>query len=560
MTAAGCSLCEKARVELDDARAHADNLARDLAEAHRLLQEVQKLVDLQKADIERYKKAIVAQKEPHYPERVDPAQIQLALDRVIESVAAAPAKAEAVDALVAAKSDETKPAKKRKPHGRRQIDLSGLPVIEDRITPDEVKACGGVGWKLMGVETSDRLGFQHASFMRIRTIREKWVRVATPGAETSTLQADVRIAIAPLPDYLWPRSMADTRVIAEVILAKYDYSLPLYRQERISRHRGFVIPRSTQCDWLEQTHALVHNLVDAMHLESVLKASCIATDATGAPVRARGKCRRSHVFTFISDLDHITFRHSRHHTSAAIDLMLTGYKRRLLSDASSIYAALYNRGVIGHADWVHLRRYLWRAVLTEPDLAHEGIAILQRLFAIGRDAKAVPADQRTAFRAARAEPVLRVLDAWVERTKKKAEFRGRLSAALTYYANQRDGLHRFLEDGSVSLDNNHAERELRSVKLGLDNWKHFENETGLAWYTTFRSLIASSAVQGLNPHDYLAQMLRLIPHWPKTRIIELAPKYWTATVQGLDDHHRSIIVPPWERAAAATELLPSAAA
>ena len=96
--------------------------------------------------------------------------------------------------------------------------------------------------------------------------------------------------------------------------------------------------------------------------------------------------------------------------------------------------------------------------------------------------------------------------------------------------------------------------------LGLHNWKHFENATGLAWYTTFRSLIASTAVQGLNPHDYLAQMLRLIPHWPKTRVIELAPKYWRTTVEQLDDQQRAIIVPPWEKATALPRSRESAAA
>jgi hypothetical protein len=86
--------------------------------------------------------------------------------------------------------------------------------------------------------------------------------------------------------------------------------------------------------------------------------------------------------------------------------------------------------------------------------------------------------------------------------------------------------------------------------LGIDNWKHFENATGLAWYCTFRSLIASTAVQGINPHDYLTQMLRLIPHWPKPRVIELAPKYWRSTVERLDEYQRAIIVPPWEQATA----------
>jgi transposase len=82
--------------------------------------------------------------------------------------------------------------------------------------------------------------------------------------------------------------------------------------------------------------------------------------------------------------------------------------------------------------------------------------------------------------------------------------------------------------------------------LGEHNWQWFANETGLRWYTTFRSLIASCALHGLNAQSYLEQVLRLAPHWPVTRMLELAPKYWTRTVSALDAKMRSILMRPWE--------------
>ena len=82
--------------------------------------------------------------------------------------------------------------------------------------------------------------------------------------------------------------------------------------------------------------------------------------------------------------------------------------------------------------------------------------------------------------------------------------------------------------------------------LGRHNWQWFANETGLAWYTTFRSLIASCPLHGLNPQDYLEQVLRLAPHWPVTRMLDLSPKYWTRTVAQLSADQRQILVRPWE--------------
>jgi hypothetical protein len=86
----------------------------------------------------------------------------------------------------------------------------------------------------------------------------------------------------------------------------------------------------------------------------------------------------------------------------------------------------------------------------------------------------------------------------------------------------------------------------------------FANESGLAWYTTFRSLIASCMLHRLNPEIYLEQLLRIVPHWPKNRVLELAPKYWMDTVAKLDPKWRSILARPWEPdLIASARLVPS---
>ena len=82
--------------------------------------------------------------------------------------------------------------------------------------------------------------------------------------------------------------------------------------------------------------------------------------------------------------------------------------------------------------------------------------------------------------------------------------------------------------------------------VGLNNWLYFANETGLKWYTTFRSLIASCLLHKLNPELYLEQMLRLVPHWPVTRLLELSPKYWRRTVASLDDQQRAWLTHPMD--------------
>ena len=408
--------------------------------------------------------------------------------------------------------------------------------------PPEVTASGGEGWKLMGEETSDRLVQQRTKLYRVRTIREKWVKVSPGG-----LWKPGSMVTADLPDWCLPRLMADTSVLAELLVGKYGFSLPLHRQEQMNQFSGFPIARSTMSDWTETSFNLALPIVDAMHAESLLESFQIATDATGAPVRIKGGTAHWHLFVFISDAGHITFRPTRHHSSAAIKTMLEGFEGHLLADASSIYKALYLMGVVPVACWAHVRRYFWKATLTEPQLANQAMALIKVIFDIAAKSKKLRVSDRAAYRLEYAAPIIEEMDIWVSEAKAKAAEGGKVQRALTYYSNQREALGRFVTDGRLEADNNGSERELRNLVMGLNNWQHFETKAGLQWFAVFRSLISSCKLHDINPYTYLEQMLRLARHWPADRKIELSPKYWRATVEGLNAHHRAIVEPPWKR-------------
>ena len=482
---------------------------------------------------------------------------------------------------------------KRKARRRNLDQVSGnMPVRDIEIHPPEVD--DPEKFELIGEEVSEKVAFQHAQYILLRITRYKWVRkadAAEVSAEASSTESDVptvpattplvdadcspaapttlvpcaspaamtralavemveqsepRVLIAPLPDWVWPRTMADPSAIANVIVSKYDDILPLHRQERISLRYGFHLPRSTQCGWLEAAFAVCYRIVDAMFAESKHTARCIATDASGAPVQGPGKCHRWHVFVFIADNDHVVFRYTTEHTSAAVQQMLAGFKGYLLADAATIFDVLYDEhGMIEVSCWQHARRYFWKALDTEPALAIEALALIAQLFAIERLAREVPMPERTEFRAKRARVVQRLLDAWMAQHQSSVDERGRLDKAIGYYRNQNASLWRFLEDGNLRIDNSISEGQLRNLALGRDNWRYFYNRTGLAWYTTFRSLIASCHMHRLNPQLYLERMLRLAPHWPTTRVLELSPKYWVQTFERLTPEQRAIAVPHW---------------
>jgi transposase len=506
------------------------------------------LSELQAADLERFQKAYDAAR-PNHPERVAEDELQLGFEQVLASLGPSPAANDVRGNDSSAAGSPRRKKKGRHRHGRRPLDLSNLEKKEIVVIPPEVAAVGGEGFRQIGEEISSRIARRAASVIRLVIRRPKFIRTGADVVVDSELLDSRPILIAPTPESVWPNFMADPSVIAHVIVSKYDDILPLHRQERISARDGFVLPRSTQCGWLKRAHEVTYRISDAMFADAKARAFCIATDATSGPVRADGKYDPWDVFVFLADRDHIVFRHVQGHaTSDSVKTLLTGFHGHLLADAAPVYDALFETGdIIEHCCWFHCRRYFYRALETDKARALGPLSLIAKLFEIDRECSLIsdPAEYAD-VRSKRATPLLELLDQWVERHRDQVDPRGPLDKAIGYYENQHDALHRFLDDPRIRLSNNLSEQQLRNLAQGRDNWRFFANETGVRWYTNFRSLVASCHLHKLNPELYLEEILRLAPHWPVTRVLELAPKYWSETRDNLDARQLSIIRRPWE--------------
>lgn len=563
---------------------HCPKLHETIAQLRAQLRETIKLAALQKADLDRLAHSTHAP-QVNRAERVAEPAMQLALDRILVEESTAPPQAEARDdasehaqgvvdlaAIIERKKKEAadtaaqkaaaevsgqKKPREPAPHGRRKLDMSNLPVETVYIDADEVLE-HPERYEIIGEDIGTRVGYQPGSYKILRLVRPK----AVLRPEFAHERGDApKVVVAPLPPSLWPHFMADPSAVGRAIVAKYGDCLPLHRQEAISAREGFVIPRSTLCGWLDAAYAILHRIADAMLADARARAFCIATDATSAPMRAPGENVRWHMFVLLADRDHVIFRPSADHTSEAVQTLLKGYKGRVLADAATVFDQLYTTGeIIEVGCWFHLRRYFWRGIATEPERAYEALALIGQLFEIERDVRHRPLDEKTTERARRARPILALLDAWVARHREGVDARGPVAQAIGYYLNQRTALHRFLEDGRLRLDNNLSEQALRHLVVGRANWTFFANETGIEWYACFRTLIASCALHGLNAQTYLEEVLRLAPHWPVTRMLELSPMCWARTRAQLTAEHKKILVPPWELSSRARDTVTNEAA
>jgi transposase len=357
------------------------------------------------------------------------------------------------------------------------------------------------------------------------------------------------ILYAPAPDEMIPRGLPTVDLLAHNLVSKFADKLPFNRQEGIFAREGVPITRGTMCGWAAAANTLAHLVVDAMEKDARKHAHVIATDATGVLVQANEKCKSGHFWVYVADRDHVIFRYSAKHSSDEPKTFFKGFHGTVLSDASNVFDVLFGLpDSPGEANcWSHARRYFYKAIDSENrDEALVGVGFCNELFDLERQWKKLSPSARLEMRRQRAGPVIEMLKRWKD--DQLASLRvadgSRLHKALNYLTNQWAGLCKFLEDGDVSIHNNESERQLRSLVVGRANWLFVGSDETAEWTCTFVSLAASCQLHGIDPEGYLRDMFRLLPVWPKNRMLELAPKFWRATRTLLDEAQLALPLGP----------------
>ena len=143
-------------------------------------------------------------------------------------------------------------------------------------------------------------------------------------------------------------------------------------------------------------------------------------------------------------------------------------------------------------------------------------------------AKLAPA-QRKQRRDETVRPLVDAFFVWARAEYEKLEGRGLVATALGYSVRQEQALRRFLDDGRLRMENNSAERALRAIAVGRRAWMFYGSDDHADAAGNILSLVASCKLHDLDPELYLAEIIRIVPYWPRDRYLELAPKYWLAT-------------------------------
>jgi transposase len=418
------------------------------------------------------------------------------------------------------KASATKPARQPLP--------AHLPREVREIRPKEAACpdCGGE-LKRLGEDVSEMLEFVPAEFKVIRQARPK---LACSRCDKIVQAEAVSRPIA--------RGLAGPGLLAHVLVSKYAHHLPLYRQAEIYAQAGMELERATLADWVGGACRLLEPLVEALKRQ-VMSGEKLHADDTLVPVLAPGlgRTKTGRLWTYVRDdrpagdatPPAVWFSYSPDRKGEHPARQLRDFRGFLQADAYAGFNHLYEGGHIQEvACWAHVRRKFYDLhVAHKSPVAQEALERIAALYAIEREIRGRPPNERREMRQARARPLLESFKVWLESYLPRLSRKSDTTAVVKYALGLWEALGRYVDDGRLEIDNNAAERALRVVALGRKNYLFAGSDAGGERAAAIYSLIGTAKLNGLDPESYLREVLSRIADHPINRIEELLP--WKIT-------------------------------
>jgi transposase len=410
------------------------------------------------------------------------------------------------------KADIDTPISKRKQPTRKPLpkELPRETIIHD--IPAQDKQCTDCGNELhkMGEDKSEKLEFIPASVKVVEHIRPKYSCRHCEQCSTG-----VSIIQAAVPASPFPKSFATASLLSHIIVSKYQYSLPLYRQEDIFKAYGIELSRQTMSGWMMKSSQLLTPLYNRLH-HILLQQNIIQADET--PLRViesdKSKCYMWLYCTgadspenYNSDIPNIVlydFNDSRS-GSCAVNF-LQGYEGYLQVDGYQGYGAT-DATLVGCM--AHARRKFKEAQLAG---AKEGYAVwamtqIKKLYKIEALIKDMSPADKHAYRQKHAKPLLVQYKAWLDNSIEQVLPKSALGTAMAYSLNQWPKLIRYIEDGNLNIDNNRSERAVKPFVIGRKNWLFSNTLKGATSSGVLYSIVQTAKANGLIPFVYLNYVL-----------------------------------------------------
>ena len=161
-------------------------------------------------------------------------------------------------------------------------------------------------------------------------------------------------------------------------------------------------------------------------------------------------------------------------------------------------------------------------------IAEEAIRRIAELYAVEKEARAKPPNERVSLRQSKSKPVFDDLEEWLHAQLPRISGKSPLAQAIRYALGRMPKARPYLDNGSLSLDNNSAERAMKPVAIGRKNWMFAGSEGGGKAMAIAFTLIETAKLNGIDPQAWLTWVLGRIADHKINRLDELMPWSYAA--------------------------------
>lgn len=417
---------------------------------------------------------------------------------------------------------------------RRDLDTTGLPTEVIDIYPDGTTDENGKlkdEYVEIGTDESSRLEHIAAKTYIKKTVIHK---VMLKSDSNNKTPEDRRIICARLPLAPVNRCMAGASVLADIIIGKFMYHLPFYRQIQQYKESGITISDSTMGGWYEAAVEKLKLLYDILR-QHILQSEYIQIDESVLPVidSEKHKARKGYEWCVRDAIrGAVMFYYDRGSRGGKVAREILGaYKGAVQCDGYDAYDQFEkNDNITVYGCWAHARRKFVDALNENNRLATEALCFIRKIYKVESDANkaGLNADERKEQRLKISYPTIRLFETWMKETYLKVLPNSKMGDAIEYTYSLLPRLSSYVNDGRINIDNNLIENAIRPLALGRKNYLFCGNDASAYRAAIVYSLISTCKAADVDPRTWMEDVLRKIPYYQRDQrdLAELLPFNW----------------------------------
>ncbi len=417
---------------------------------------------------------------------------------------------------------------------RRDLDTTGLPTEVIDIYPDGTTDENGKlkdEYVEIGTDESSRLEHIAAKTYIKKTVIHK---VMLKSDSNNKTPEDRRIICARLPLAPVNRCMAGASVLTDIIIGKFMYHLPFYRQIQQYKESGITISDSTMGGWYEAAVEKLKLLYDILR-QHILQSEYIQIDESVLPVidSEKHKARKGYEWCVRDAIrGAVMFYYDRGSRGGKVAREILGaYKGAVQCDGYDAYDQFEkNDNITVYGCWAHARRKFVDALNENNRLATEALCFIRKIYKVESDADkaGLNADELKEQRLKISYPTIRLFETWMKETYLKVLPNSKMGDAIEYTYSLLPRLSRYVNDGRINIDNNLIENTIRPLALGRKNYLFCGNDASAYRAAIVYSLISTCKAADVDPRTWMEDVLRKIPYYQRDQrdLAELLPFNW----------------------------------